>query len=621
MFLIFLAGYSLNNISKTDVKGTCNLTPLYSKDFHNCLQDGHLFENGSGLFRLSIDIPAKSNLNAVWVNGEVKHSPVKYDVFRLNVTEPGPDIRSGVIGLSNSQFGGPILFNFEFEDSKATRIRIEIENQKTERIYMGEKLLYSYRWNAPILLFSKIDDLQTGTVPGVTHTKIKVEYTSTKITTSITYVVIAILSLLFLVMVIWNLFSFSRTPKFHNFSNKNIVHIALVGLTITFVSMSTLRFFPQQTGRYFDNNGLGFASAARYSDWYQLSTIAEMSEPYRVGHSNYPPAFLAIYKIISIVGPMSALVIITAISWATIAAIISWAMSGNKKMRFLLSLATVGLSYPFLFALDRGSSDLIMALTVSIFVSLVATSKLKSASAVLGFMIALKLFPVLFIPVLFQKHKSKRNVCIALATSLISTLLGSVFISGSLDQISYYVHESMSVQNAIAMDQNLAARSTSIIQWAYNLKSFRVPFANATQLPVISTHLVTVLIILLLSAAGIVILEKSLSRSEKLMIFSIISFLITPISNDYRLLLLMPILAYWIFEHEESEFKLHFVVLCGILFSVRPLLWVTESAQTLGGLLTMPILLTLFVIVIMNRLKSNTSLVTVQQSQISPGGT
>lgn len=576
--------------------------------------------DGSGTLKFSIEIPSNSDLRAIWVNANVSNSPTEYEVVRVILAEPGTDIRAGVVSFATSQFGAPIQVNFEYESRKSTVIRVEIENQRIDRIYIGKNLIHSYRWNAPLLLFSNIEDLQTGTSPKAVPTTIKFEYAFTDIKTNVFYQAITILSLLFLVVLTWKKFSIPSASKFYNFSNRNILWVAIVGLSITFVSLSTLRLFPQQTDGYFDRNGLGYASAARYSDWYQLSGIAKMSEPYRLGHSNYPPAFLGVFKLIAMVGPTSVLVITTVFSCATIAAIISWVISGSQKKRFLLSLFIVGLSYPFLFALDRGSSDLIISILIALFTYFVATSKEKTAAAILGLMIALKLFPLLFIPVLFRKGNNTRNVCIAMAVSSVCTLLGSVFISGSLNQVYYFFQESVTVQNAVATNQQLAARSTSIIQWAYNLKSFRVPFGNGTVLPSFSTDLITLIIIVIIIIAGIAIFDKSFLQSELLMLLSIVSLLITPISNDYRLLLLIPFVAYWIFEHEHYEFKLHLVVLLGILFSVRPLLWVENSAQTLGGLLTMPILLAVFVAVIRNRQNKNSSTVIVQQSQISPGG-
>ena len=579
-----------------------------------------MFQDGSGILKFSIEIPSNSDLRAIWVNANVSNSPTEYEVVRVILPEPGTDIRAGVVSFANSQFGAPIQVNFEYESRKSTVIRVEIENQRIDRIYIGKNLIHSFRWNSPLLLFTNIEDLQTGTSPRAAPTTIKFEYVFTDIKTNIFYQAITILGLLFLVVLTWKKFSMPSASMFYNFSNRNILRVAIVGLSITFVSLSTLRLFPQQTDGYFDRNGLGYASAARYSDWYQLSGIAKMSEPYRLGHSNYPPAFLGVFKLIAMVGPTSVLVITSVFSCATIAAIISWVISGSQKKRFFLSLFIVGLSYPFLFAVDRGSSDLIISILIALFTYFVATSKEKTAAATLGLMIALKLFPLLFIPVLFRKGNNRRNVCITMAVSSICTLLGSVFISGSLNQISYFFQESVTVQNAVATNQQLAARSTSIIQWAYNLKSFRVPFGNGTVLPNFSTDLITLIIILIIIIAGIAIFDKSFLQSELLLLLSIVSLLITPISNDYRLLLLIPFVAYWIFEHEHYEFKLHFVVLLGILFSVRPLLWVENSAQTLGGLFTMPILLAVFVAVIRNRQNGNSSSVFVQQSQISPGG-
>lgn len=543
----------------------------------------------------------------------------RFEIFRISFEFPKPDIVTATIGLGNSQFGTPILVSTQISNARDSVIRVEIDKQRTNKIYVNSQLVHSYRWNAPVFLESKIEARSVTVSPDESKISFALETQIVAVTRNWIFFITSVLSLAFLALFVWRLLNLPRSQRQKTAMLGSIERIAIVGLLVSFASMTLLKFFDNQSEHYFDKNGLGFAAAARYSDWFQLSGISRMAEPYRIGHSNYPPAFLGLFKIISFLGPTGCLVIAAVIACAAIASIISWPISGGDTRRFSLSLLIVGLSYPLLFAIDRGSSDLIMAPLIAVFIYLLKTSRPKHAAAVLGVMIALKIFPVLFIPLLLKKGKAIQSLRISFMAASISTVAGAFFLSGSLRQIVYFVHESISVQNAITSNQNLAARSTSISQWAYNLKSFRVPFASGAPLPDNSANLVTALVVLLIAITVMLLFNRTYLPSEKLMLFMIIALLANPISNDYRLLLLMPVLAFWIYDSPVNNLKKHTVISCGILFAVRPILWVTDSAQTLGGLFTMPILVVLFIGVIRNRLALDNQISTVQHPALQRG--
>jgi hypothetical protein len=302
-------------------------------------------------------------------------------------------------------------------------------------------------------------------------------------------------------------------------------------------------------------------------------------------------------------GPIGSLGVIAAFSCITTASVVSWAVSGTLLKRMILSITMVCFSYPFLFALDRGSSDLIMAVLMSVFVYLMATSRVRSAAAIFGIMVAFKLFPILLLPLLLLKGSKIRNIGVSIFTFVISTIGGSIVISESLNLIPQFIKELLSQTSAASTVAQYSARSTSIIPWAYNLTSFSVSSETGPQLSRLSELLAYALILTVVVTVGNAVLTQSLKTSESMMLLMIVTLLISPVSNDYRLLPFIPVVGYWIFEKGDMKLPRYAIVMLGCLFSVRPVMWLTDSPQSLGSLFTMPILLAMIAIVLRCRSK------------------
>jgi len=66
---------------------------------------------------------------------------------------------------------------------------------------------------------------------------------------------------------------------------------------------------------------------------------------------------------------------------------------------------------------------------------------------------------------------------------------------------------------------------------------------------------------------------------------------VVPVSNDYRLLVLVVAVSYWLATEVRSDFNKMTFILFGVLFSAHPLQFAKDSSFTIGGLITFPILL------------------------------
>lgn len=553
-------------------------------------------EGNHSVFSLDFEIPIGKSVETIVVREEISSD----EILRIDFSSSPTGQSAGTISLMNSQFGSPINFSFGYDNSKATQVKLQIDDRRWSRVYINKELVNGYRWHAPIFPTTHVTKLIYRLYPEVTPLSIRAQTSLFSVNNHLASQTIALLLLFITLLVVWNRLQISEHRNAVWNMSKNTQNIATVALIIS--TCSVIFYYSGRYGPeiYFDRNGIGYASVARYSDWYQLLNISRMKEPYLIAHAQYPPAFLGMFKILSAMGPIGSLGVIAAFCCITTASVVSWALSGTLLKRVILSITMVGFSYPFLFALDRGASDLIMAVLMSVFVYLMATSRVGSAAAILGIMVAFKLFPIFLLPLLLLKGSKIRNIGVSIFTSVMSTISGSIVISGSLILIPQFIKELLSQTSAVAQ---YSARSTSIIPWAYSLISIRLPSETGPQLSRSSELLAYALILAVVVTVGNAVFTQSLKTSESMMLLMIVTLLISPVSNDYRLLPFIPVVGYWLFEKGDMKLPRYAIIMLGCLFSVRPVMWLTNSPQTLGSLLTMPILLAMIAVVLRCRSK------------------
>jgi hypothetical protein len=276
----------------------------------------------------------------------------------------------------------------------------------------------------------------------------------------------------------------------------------------------------------------------------------------------------------------------------------------NPIVNLSLASGLILFSYPVIFAIDRGSTEFLLSLVLVGFTISLRLERLEIAALLLGLAIALKVYPILLLPIFLLSSKRVKLTLISFVTAAISSVIGSQVITNSpfkgiIDFLK--VSSESSIGTQFHNNQNLAARATSIYSWAYNLKVFRVPVSSGDAIPESSVAIIMIMAMVMAIYFVYKMFQRKSSYSSALLAGVVMVLLVTPLSNDYRLILLIPAIVNW---YSDSTFRAngHKVwIPLGLILASRPIYYVKESAMTLGSLLTAPLLIIVFVCVLQNK--------------------
>jgi hypothetical protein len=490
---------------------------------------------------------------------------------------------------------------------KVTQIEIRIDSARSVQIRVNGELVNGYRWDTSVLPdFTK--NLRYA-ITDQTRANLGSQIEVGRYKSSLSFgVKLALGSLAFTVAWLLGLMlaSHKSTPKstFQAIEQidspdtrgfRQIAIFFLASNSLTAVSVATSVLGLSGFDSYFTRDGVTLARAARFSDWFQLSTIAGMSQPYDVGNSNYPPFGLAVFKAVNFIGPAFGFLITVALSLGAVVGLLTHLMTSRARLTsIVLAVALVVSFYPILFSIERGSSELILLLFFTAFVSSQLNSRPTVSCIFLGLMIALKVFPVVLVLLFVFDKRRIRNLFVIFVTAASATILGSLLISGSpLNEVLNFVQVGTGITSAIDSNQNLAARSTSVFSWLYNLKVFRVDFAEGDKL----SSLVRALCVIALLCLFILVIKRlrtATAFGDRVMMMTLLLLIAVPLSNDYRLILLVPALIAKF--KMGTPFNRKTLPLLGIAAASKHFVYASQNAMTLGGVFTMPLLLACLIV-------------------------
>jgi hypothetical protein len=293
--------------------------------------------------------------------------------------------------------------------------------------------------------------------------------------------------------------------------------------------------------------------------------------------------------------------------------IFSWLIyriTNNRIHTFLLST-----SYPFIYALSRGNPDVLASIIVASLILSILNKRVKLSFFLVGVITAIKIpFGILFVPLIFAFPKL-RNLLIFISTTSLGYLVPLIVMhtNGSIfTQLRVFSTLLERYNNEYAYNGAGLMHSTSILSF------IKVAFLYISHFIGLSNNLKTyIFIIFFISAFFIsiytliriwpVLMNLRINKNPDLLIncalVSMVLVIILPgVSQDYRLALLIPFLAY-LFRKSE-EFNLIFAFICILLMS-KNFLQITFPSNTWGttvGALINPIVLLLLLQALLNKI-------------------
>ena len=329
-----------------------------------------------------------------------------------------------------------------------------------------------------------------------------------------------------------------------------------------------------------------FDPSDRYNDWYNSVAQAASVNPYYSSNhalATYFPVFYVLLKVAVGHGPVTSISIYFLISIillilaACIARILIWhngdsAFQYTKDALFLV-LATL-ISYPVIFALDRGNIDIWIGLLGTIFVLTQRTKFWAVGLLFLSLAISLKGYPAVLLLLLVSERQYMRAIFCSIFALLISLItlhfLWDGFdlnLTGFLSNLnSYYGMYVLGPHSLFASSDPYNATRLIFYGLANLWQKFISP--NYVNLPieVVSVSILRIYSLLSLSFAIITaffVLAIPEVRWKKVTALCLIALIFPNVSNDYKLCFLFPGLYLFLIESENSTSeKVTFALFC-----------------------------------------------------------
>ncbi len=233
----------------------------------------------------------------------------------------------------------------------------------------------------------------------------------------------------------------------------------------------------------------------------------------------------------------------------------------NLQNIFILTI----LSYPFLYIIDKGNTDMILFVLLGLFVFAFKAERYFLAAVLLAVENAFKPFPFLFL-IFFLLKKKYKEFFLSIILTIILVIGGFMLLKGDFfNQIIALLRNLTLFKIAYALSE---VRDFGMSYASSLFMLLKLILCRITTVPIISTVLLTKIygyLSLFITALTIFFVCKEKVFWKQLTLL-ICNFLLLPyVTYDYKLLFLY--LPLWLFieEKNKSKFDLVYIILFGLL--------------------------------------------------------
>ena len=281
----------------------------------------------------------------------------------------------------------------------------------------------------------------------------------------------------------------------------------------------------------------------RFTDYDNMILMCRNLNPYHDhSRSSYPPLGSLYYYPFSKLSIQTGFAVFVAIPVLFLVLIIAWVLKSTPRFYRWATIVALLFSYPFLFAVDRGNSELWIMMSLGVFFLLYSSPKpwLRDVSGLaLAIAIAFKFYPA---PLLLISFKDRRYLDCAKTVLLagLLTLFAAAFFQGGAAKALHDFREVLSATAEWAKD--------SVKHGANNLGVFYAVMIVLKKMNLESTSQVFMekfwmLSLMLLGGYSLLIAKAQLSLWASATCLVILACLVPSISYDYRMVqLLVPLL-------------------------------------------------------------------------------
>ncbi len=343
--------------------------------------------------------------------------------------------------------------------------------------------------------------------------------------------------------------------------------------TIAFIVLAGFAFGIASSyimGAYFNSdfpfNSFLFNPRGRFSDFFDVFGYSTNFNPY-LGDNvspnrNYFPFAFFFAGLFTFIKAWPGFILFLAISMISFLFLNIYFMRTKGGIADALTVFIMTfLSFPFLFAMDRGNFELVLFVFLALFMFFYINEKPFAGAVFLSLAIAMKGFPALFILLLIHKKKYRETLfCISLV--LILTILPLLIFHGGFFENARRMYVNMrSYLEVYAMQDgglNFGCSLFGMLKALLYLFNGTADMRSFLNFYNIFSSAIVILLSLYFFLGRFPLWKKTAG-------FVILMILFTPVSGDYKLLNMFPAFYLFINDKEKKKNDLNYAVLFGLI--------------------------------------------------------
>ena len=344
-----------------------------------------------------------------------------------------------------------------------------------------------------------------------------------------------------------------------------------------------------------------FLKQDRYMDYFNTLKVSKnVYSDVGTGRGYFPFTYILLNIIDFIIYDSYASYFITFI-WVCIFLILFYSVFLKKWNLLGITLITF-LSYPLIFAFDRGNIEYLVLALLLLFFIFYKKEKYKTAAVLLAFPICMKLYPAVFI-LLFIKKKKLKEFFVCGIASILTMIASYCLLGGTLKSIPIAIDNFSYFTDVYALTKNGVQFSHTV--WS-SMNYCNLLLSNTLiNADYITIYTISIAIISLFLTAYIIFIEKEEWKIITILTVMMITF--PHVSFDYTLIhMYIPIVFFIMSKNTTKKEGILYSVLFGM--TIIPMNWFQyiQNRTTLNlGLIVRPvILITIIAIIVITGLKN-----------------
>jgi hypothetical protein len=254
-----------------------------------------------------------------------------------------------------------------------------------------------------------------------------------------------------------------------------------------------------------------------------------------------------------------------ALAWFSL----GYVKAGNRWESLTRVFVFTFMTYPVLFAIDRGNIETLLLILLLAFIYFFQRRRFLISSVFLALAIAMKLYP-LFLLVLFVPEKKHREIGFAVVLSAVLTLTCLMCFKGGFLANLRFLLAGGNLHSALVSGEDMWLGNTSFVQRGVTLfTAIKVllietgAIARVDMAKLLSSYVMTAMAAAILVAAYVILIERELWKMVALLIFAIL--VLPQISADYKMILILIPLFLFVNSTERSRADTVYALLFGLL--------------------------------------------------------